>query len=63
MFSVRHWMEFFFFLCSLQAPTPAQSRSVNKQNMTEFATGLMIGKTTSVGSNQTECIYTNVCNF
>ncbi|RXN04095.1 centrosome and spindle pole-associated 1-like isoform X2 [Labeo rohita] len=31
-------------LClSLQAPTPAQSRSVNEQNMTEFATGLMIG--------------------
>ncbi|XP_050954414.1 centrosome and spindle pole-associated protein 1 isoform X2 [Labeo rohita] len=28
---------------SLQAPTPAQSRSVNEQNMTEFATGLMIG--------------------
>ncbi|XP_051538800.1 centrosome and spindle pole-associated protein 1-like isoform X2 [Myxocyprinus asiaticus] len=27
----------------LQAPTPAQSRSVNEQNMTEFATGLMIG--------------------
>ncbi|KTG40453.1 hypothetical protein cypCar_00007681 [Cyprinus carpio] len=30
---------------SLQAPTPAQSRSVNEQNMTEFATGLMIGAT------------------
>ncbi|XP_059390706.1 centrosome and spindle pole-associated protein 1-like isoform X2 [Carassius carassius] len=30
---------------SLQAPTPAQSRSVNEQNMTEFATGLMIGTT------------------
>ncbi|XP_042607883.1 centrosome and spindle pole associated protein 1-like isoform X2 [Cyprinus carpio] len=29
----------------LQAPTPAQSRSVNEQNMTEFATGLMIGAT------------------
>ncbi|XP_051970000.1 centrosome and spindle pole associated protein 1-like isoform X2 [Xyrauchen texanus] len=28
---------------SLQAPTPAQSRSVNKQNMPEFATGLVIG--------------------
>ncbi|XP_016350800.1 centrosome and spindle pole-associated protein 1 isoform X1 [Sinocyclocheilus anshuiensis] len=30
---------------SLQAPTPVQSRSVNEQNMTEFATGLMIGAT------------------
>ncbi|XP_073686660.1 centrosome and spindle pole-associated protein 1 [Garra rufa] len=30
---------------SLQAPTPAHSRSVNEQNMTEFATGLMIGAT------------------
>ncbi|KAK7118295.1 hypothetical protein R3I94_021956 [Phoxinus phoxinus] len=28
---------------SLQAPTRAQNRSVNEQNMTEFATGLMIG--------------------
>ncbi|XP_055038709.2 centrosome and spindle pole associated protein 1 isoform X3 [Misgurnus anguillicaudatus] len=28
---------------SRQAPTPAHSRSVNEQNMTEFATGLMIG--------------------
>uniref|UniRef100_A0A8C1W5J1 Uncharacterized protein n=1 Tax=Cyprinus carpio TaxID=7962 RepID=A0A8C1W5J1_CYPCA len=51
---------------SLHAPTPAQSRSVNEQNMTEFATGLMIGKTMSVGSNQTVCrVYKhkNVCNF
>lgn len=45
----------FIFWCSLQAPTPAQSRSVNEQNMTEFATGLLIGKTTSVGWNQTVC--------
>lgn len=28
---------------SLQAPTRAQNRSVSEQNMTEFATGLMIG--------------------
>ncbi|XP_043081843.1 centrosome and spindle pole-associated protein 1 isoform X3 [Puntigrus tetrazona] len=30
---------------SLQAQTPAQSGSVSEQNMTEFATGLMIGAT------------------
>ncbi|XP_052397926.1 centrosome and spindle pole-associated protein 1 isoform X2 [Carassius gibelio] len=30
---------------SLQALIPAQSRSVNEQNMTEFSTGLMIGTT------------------
>ncbi|XP_016140961.1 centrosome and spindle pole-associated protein 1-like isoform X1 [Sinocyclocheilus grahami] len=37
---------------SLQAPTPAQSRSVNKQNMTEFATGLMIGATEGIEASQ-----------
>lgn len=51
---------FVWFWCSLQAPTRAQNRSVNEQKMTEFATGLMIGK---FKSNCIYSMYKNVSNF